>query len=62
MSAKNFCLSALIFIIVAGGEGCRVEKPEELDKALEQAFKSDKPAIVDVAVNPEKMAPEDQKS
>jgi len=32
------------------------------NKALEQAFKSDKPAIVDVAVNPEKMAPEDQKS
>lgn len=57
MSAKNFCLPALTFIIVVGGEGCRVEKPEELDKALEPAFKSDKPAIVDVAVDPEKMAP-----
>ena len=40
-----------------GGEGYRVEKPEELDKALEQAFKSDKPAIVDVVVDPEKMSP-----
>jgi len=36
----------LTFIIVVGGEGCRVEKPEELDKVLEQAFKSDKPAIL----------------
>ena len=34
-----------------------MEKPEELDEALEQAFKSDKPAIVDVVVDPEKMAP-----
>jgi thiamine pyrophosphate-dependent acetolactate synthase large subunit-like protein len=33
------------------------EKPEELDKALEQAFKSDKPAIVDVVVDSEKIAP-----
>jgi len=40
-----------------GGEGYRVEKPEELDRALEQAFKSDNPAIVDVVVDPEKMAP-----
>ncbi|MCP8304718.1 MAG: rubredoxin [archaeon] len=39
------------------GEGYRVERPEELDRALEQAFKSDKPAIVDVVVDPEKMAP-----
>ncbi|MFX0067771.1 MAG: thiamine pyrophosphate-binding protein [Candidatus Hodarchaeota archaeon] len=40
-----------------GGEGYRVEKPEELDTALERAFKSDKPALVDVVVDPEKMAP-----
>ncbi len=40
-----------------GGEGYRVEKPEELDKALEKAFKSDNPAIVDVVVDPDKMAP-----
>lgn len=40
-----------------GGEGYRVKRPEELDKALEQAFKSDKPSLVDVLVDPEKMAP-----
>jgi len=40
-----------------GGEGHRVEKPGELDTALVQAFKSDKPAIVDVVVDREKMAP-----
>ncbi|MDH5635519.1 MAG: thiamine pyrophosphate-dependent enzyme, partial [Candidatus Bathyarchaeota archaeon] len=40
-----------------GGEGYRVEKPEELDKALKQAFKSDNPAIVDVVVDPDEMAP-----
>jgi len=40
-----------------GGEGYRVEKPEELDNALEQAFKSSKPALVDILVDPEKMAP-----
>jgi thiamine pyrophosphate-dependent acetolactate synthase large subunit-like protein len=57
MIKKNFCLSALTFIIVAGGEGYRVEKPEELDKALEPAFKSDKPAIVDVVVDSENMVP-----
>jgi len=34
-----------------------VEKPYELDRALVQAFKSDKPAIVDVFVEREKMAP-----
>jgi hypothetical protein len=46
MIKKKFCLSALTFIIVVGGEGYRVEKPEELDKALERAFESDKPAIL----------------
>jgi len=40
-----------------GGEGYRVEKPGELDKALKQAFRSDKPAIVDVVVDPDEMAP-----
>jgi len=28
-----------------------------LDKALKQAFRSDKPAIVDVVVDPDEMAP-----
>ena len=40
-----------------GGEGYRVEKPEELDKALEKAFSSDKPAIIDAVVDPVKMSP-----
>jgi thiamine pyrophosphate-dependent acetolactate synthase large subunit-like protein len=34
-----------------------VEKPGELDKALERAFKSDNPVIVDVLVDPDEMAP-----
>jgi hypothetical protein len=37
MIKKNFCLSALTFIIVVG-EGYRVEKPEELDKGLGISF------------------------
>ena len=45
------------FAKCCGGEGHRVEKPGELDPALVQAFKSDKPAIVDVVVDREKMAP-----
>ena len=40
-----------------GGEGYRAETPEELEEALEKAFASDKPAIIDVLVDPEKMAP-----
>jgi len=39
-----------------GGDGFRVEHPEELDNALEQAFSSNKPAIVDVVINKDKMA------
>ncbi len=41
----------------SGGEGYRVERPEELDSALEKAFSSDKPAIVDVVVDPVKNSP-----
>lgn len=40
-----------------GGDEYQVEKPEDLDKTLEKAFKSDNPAIVDVIVDPESMAP-----
>ena len=40
-----------------GGEGYRVEKPGELDGALERAFKSANPVIVDVLVDPDEMAP-----
>ena len=41
----------------SGGEGYRVERPEELDSALEKAFSSDKPAIADVVVDPVKNSP-----
>ncbi|MCG7849488.1 MAG: thiamine pyrophosphate-dependent enzyme [ANME-2 cluster archaeon] len=40
-----------------GGEGYRVDNPEQLDEALQKAFNSDKPALVDVIVDPERMAP-----
>ncbi|MDW7728189.1 MAG: thiamine pyrophosphate-binding protein [Candidatus Methanoperedens sp.] len=39
-----------------GGDGFRVEKPEELDSAIEKAFLSKLPVIVDVVVDPDKMA------
>ncbi len=40
-----------------GAEGFRVEKPQELDAAISTAFKTNKPAIIDILVDPEKMAP-----
>jgi len=40
-----------------GGLGIKVKSPEKLDDALKEAFASGKPAIVDVHVSPEKMAP-----
>ncbi|MGQ9718796.1 MAG: thiamine pyrophosphate-binding protein [Nitrososphaerales archaeon] len=40
-----------------GGDGYRVERPEELDAALDSAFSSRKPAIVDVVMDPEKLSP-----
>ena len=39
-----------------GGDGFRVERPEELDSALEKAFSSKMPAIVDVVIDKVKMA------
>lgn len=45
------------FASACGGLGIKVEKPEKLDGALKEAFASSKPAIVDVHVDPEKMAP-----
>jgi pyruvate oxidase len=44
------------FAVSCGGEGYRVEKPEELDKAIELAFNSPKPAIVDILIDPEAFA------
>ncbi|MEX0406562.1 thiamine pyrophosphate-binding protein [Aquibium sp. LZ166] len=43
------------FAKVAEGYGCagfRVEVPDELDGAFEAAFASDRPAVVDIVVNP----------
>lgn len=40
----------------AGGEGFRVEDPKELDDVLKKAFSSDSATIIDVLVDPEKMA------
>jgi pyruvate oxidase len=40
-----------------GGEGFRVEKAEELDKTLQQAFNLDKPVIVEIIVDRKKLAP-----
>lgn len=39
-----------------GGEGYRVEDPAELDSILKSAFGSDRPCLVEVIVDPEKMA------
>jgi len=40
-----------------GGKGFRVDKPEELDKTMKQAFNLDKPVIVEIIVDREKLAP-----
>lgn len=44
------------FAQTAGGEGFRVKDPKELDEILKKAFASDRPTIIDVLVDPEKMA------
>ena len=38
-----------------GAEGWRVEQPEDLDSALAAAIASDRPAVVDVVINPEEV-------
>lgn len=43
------------FAKASGGEGYRIEKQEDLENSLKQAFMSDKPAVIDVAI--EDMAP-----
>jgi pyruvate oxidase len=45
------------FAISCGGDGFRVEDPKALDATLKQAFASPKPCIVDIVVDPEKLAP-----
>jgi pyruvate oxidase len=44
------------FAETSGGEGYRVKDPAELDAAVKKAFASDRPCIIDVLVDPEKMA------
>ena len=40
-----------------GGVGYRIKTPDELEKALKEGFKQDKPVIFDVLIDPEKMSP-----
>jgi len=40
----------------AGGEGYRIEEPKDLDAALKKAFSSEKAALIEVVVDPDKMA------
>ncbi len=44
------------FAISAGADGYRVEEPDQLDEALSRALASDRPAVVEVLVDPRKMA------
>jgi len=44
------------FALSCGGYGIRVESPERLDDALQKALNSNKPSIVEVIVDPDKMA------
>ena len=43
------------FAEACGGLGIAVEKPEDIRPALREALASDKPAIIDVAVNPDEL-------
>jgi len=49
------------FAMTCGGEGFRVENPTELDAVLKKAFNSNKPSLVEVMVDPEKVAPSGKK-
>ena len=49
------------FALTCGGEGFRVENPTELDAVLKKAFNSNKPSLVEVIVDPEKVAPSGKK-
>lgn len=44
------------FAASCGGLGLRVELPGELDRAMSEAFRSDRPAVIDVVVDPDLMA------
>lgn len=45
------------FARTSGGLGFRIEDPRDLDAALKEALGSDRPALLDVVVDREKMAP-----
>lgn len=49
------------FAETCGGEGYRVEEPGELDAVLQKAFTSKKSSLVEVMVDPEKLAPSGKK-
>ena len=40
----------------AGADGFRVEEPDQLDEALSRARASDRPAVVEVLIDPRRMA------
>ncbi|MCD4800841.1 MAG: hypothetical protein K8R01_04540, partial [Methanococcoides sp.] len=40
----------------AGGEGYRIEDPNDLDAVLKKAFSSEKASLIEVIVDPDKMA------
>jgi pyruvate oxidase len=44
------------FATSAGGYGIRVTEPKELDEAFQAAFESKKPSLIDVIVDPTRMA------
>jgi pyruvate oxidase len=45
-----------IFADSAGGKGFRITDPKELDNALKEAFQSKLPCIIEILVDPDKMA------
>ena len=44
------------FAKTAGGEGYRINDPKELDKTLKKAINSKKPSLIEVMIDPEKLA------
>jgi len=40
-----------------GGEGFRIEDPRDLDGALQAAFGSGKPSVVDILIDPGRVSP-----
>ena len=45
------------FATSCGGEGYTIEDPGELDDVLKKAFVSDKPSLIQIMVDTEKIAP-----